>query len=123
MGLGAGGTEHGTWMMREAFQAVSPCRTTTTSVNSPASLSLSLSATDADDIPTAAPGWCPSFRRICRATAAAGPAGARDAEAPGGGGSSEVRTAAMAARGGGGRHVGMPRRSGGGGGGGERPAC
>jgi hypothetical protein len=60
-------------MMREAFQDVSPCRTTTTSVNS----LRSPSAVEEDDIPTtAAP--CTSLQEISGARA--DPAG-RDTEA------------------------------------------
>jgi hypothetical protein len=50
-------------MMREAFHEVSPCRTTTTSVNS----LRSSSAVEEDDIPTAPP--CTSLQEISGARA------------------------------------------------------
>jgi hypothetical protein len=63
-------------MMREAFHEVSPCRTMTTSVNSPASSPPALEADD--DIPGPVPGA--STQRICGVVAAAGPV-RRDAAA------------------------------------------
>jgi hypothetical protein len=56
-------------MMREAFHEVSPCRTMTTSVNSPAVSPPALEADD--DIPRPVPGAL--TQRICGVGAAAGP--------------------------------------------------
>ena len=63
-------------MMREAFHEVSPCRTMTTSVNSPAASPPALEADD--DIPRPVPRS--STQRICGMGAAEGPV-RRDAAA------------------------------------------
>jgi len=97
-------------MMREAFHEVSPCRTMTTSVNSPASSPPALEADD--DIPGPVPGA--STQRICGVVAAAGPV-RRDAAAmmeKGGEGRKAARDAVEGAGGadGGGRSVVVGRR-------------
>ena len=97
-------------MMREAFHEVSPCRTMTTSVNSPAALPPALEVDD--DIPRPAPGA--STQRICGVGAAAGPVW-RDAAAltaEGGEGRKAARNALEGPGGadGGGRSVIIGRR-------------